>query len=428
MSWLVSLLVSVLTGVAALLAAGLVAAAYAEWYQVSTREGAAGYVVVGVALLGGLAGGVAGLSVARLLAEAGFWKASAVALGLVFGVAAVLALIFYYFADIPPKLGEDDLRLDVEIRLPVGASKPEGEGSFTLGSVIAKRQRASQAGELLLDRARLEGGRWIVPARVYLFTTRGQRSILAEVGGKRIAAFLLPLPAHPGTAQEPWSEWGPRPLEGSPPWPDSEASYRYRVQRLSHSFVEEERVREEAEAQARFDALAQDTPLAQLLPCTAYGQSEKRRGLALQRIAARPDLVGELAVLMRHADARLAVGALGLVQQLPNRPPELISALQAAGEDLLTRIRSVNAAAAGHPDVAVLATDVSRRYQAWNSALHSATPKPEVSFSALLRDIAVTSAAGSENAVLLKTLHDDAERWLLIWAQAKARDETSAAK
>ncbi len=79
MSWPVSLLVSLLAGVAALLAAGLVAAAYAEWYQVSTREGAAGFMVVGVALLGGLAGGVLGLTAARLLAQAGFWKASAAA-------------------------------------------------------------------------------------------------------------------------------------------------------------------------------------------------------------------------------------------------------------------------------------------------------------------------------------------------------------
>ncbi|MCL4205572.1 MAG: hypothetical protein KJ000_24085 [Pirellulaceae bacterium] len=261
MNWLVSFLVAVITGGLGLLSAGAVTAAYAEWYHVSNREGAAGYLIVGIAILGGMGGFLIGLVASRILGDAGLGRTFVCSAGLVLGSAALLTLAFYLLADIPPRIDGAELRLEVEIKLPAGHAQPVGEGSFTLGSVIRHRQRASQAGELHLDQARLEDGRWIVPADVDLFTTRGLRAILAEVDGTRIAAFIIPLPGRPDPDHEQWSDWGPQPRGNQPPWPDSQPSYRFRVQRIlpPEAQPSEADIRE-AEAQTQIDATPADAP------------------------------------------------------------------------------------------------------------------------------------------------------------------------
>lgn len=426
MGWMASIFIALLTAVASLVCAGLVASAYAQWYSVSSREGAAGFMVVGVALLGGLAGGVLGLTIARVLAAAGFWKAAGVSLGVVFAVSAVLTLAFYYFADIGPKIGDDDLRLEVEIKLPAGVGQPAGEGRFTLGSVISQRQRASEQGELLLDRARLEAGRWIVPARVYLFTTRGQRTIMAELGGKSIAGFLLPLPKRPTSAHEQWSDWGPRPPAGEPPWPDSKPSYRFRVQRMSGKFLEEEQAREEAEAQARFRALPADASLASLLAYAGSGKNEKRRVAAVQRLAKRPDLVLELGAMMRHADVHQAELAMQLLGQLREFPFDWVPSVQAAGKDIVARLRDFNAQAPGDTAGAESASGLARRYRAWISAVHEVTPHSKEHFLALVRDIAALSAVRSDSSVMQNSVHADAQRWVAIWSSTASGKEGQA--
>ncbi|MCC7191568.1 MAG: hypothetical protein IT444_02195 [Phycisphaeraceae bacterium] len=233
MGWMLSIVVALVTGIVALLSAGLVASLYANWYRVTNFEGTSGFMVVGVALLGGIAGTIVGLLIARILAGAGFWKAAGGAIGFVLIVAALTTLMFYLFADLPPTLGNDQLILEVEIKLPAGQPLPEGSTKFTLGSVINNRQRASCSGTMNLKKARLEDNRWIVPAEVDLFTTRGRRMILAEVEGNRLAAFIVPLPAKPTSSYEQWSDWEPRPRPGNPPWPDSNPSYRFRIQRIS---------------------------------------------------------------------------------------------------------------------------------------------------------------------------------------------------
>ncbi|MBM3998999.1 MAG: hypothetical protein FJ297_05555 [Planctomycetes bacterium] len=226
------LLATVLTGFVGLLSAGFVAGTYVDWYQVTSREGASGYLIVAMALVGGFIGMALGAVSSWFLASTGLAQTIGWPVGCVVGSAALAWLALFRFADIPPKVDGSLLRLEVEIRLPVGSVKPVGHGSFTLGSVVGRRERAAERGELHLERVRSDGGRWVIPADVFLFTARGERSIVAEMDGASIVGFLIPLPARPGSAFESWSAWGPVPPAGEPPWPDSRASVRFRVQRM----------------------------------------------------------------------------------------------------------------------------------------------------------------------------------------------------
>ncbi|MEZ6093536.1 MAG: hypothetical protein R3C03_04760 [Pirellulaceae bacterium] len=69
MSWIVSLLVAIVSGLVSLFLTGTVANACVTWCRIPSREGAAGYFVIFNALLGGLAGTILGLIVARVIAS-----------------------------------------------------------------------------------------------------------------------------------------------------------------------------------------------------------------------------------------------------------------------------------------------------------------------------------------------------------------------
>lgn len=238
MGWLASILVALLTAGAGLLAAGVAMNACVGWYRVSSFEGKAGYAVVTVALLGGIAGLVVGLVTARLAPSGGlggFARSVGIAWALVGGAALLAAGIARALADVPPTLDGHGLRLEVEVRLPVDAKVPradaDGESYFHLHSVVRRTARKSVRGDLRLAEARVEDGRVVVPGSAPLFTQRGGRSIGFRIQGLEPFGFLVPLPTRPGPANEAWSAWGPRP---PPPdvWPDTRPSYRFRVQRI----------------------------------------------------------------------------------------------------------------------------------------------------------------------------------------------------
>ncbi len=60
MKFILSISVAILSGALATLCAGLIASACIEWYNISSFEGKAGFFLVGIALLGGLAGLIIG--------------------------------------------------------------------------------------------------------------------------------------------------------------------------------------------------------------------------------------------------------------------------------------------------------------------------------------------------------------------------------
>lgn len=241
MAWFLSILVALISGLVGLLLAGYIANLCVNWFSISSREGASGFFVVFVALCGGVVATFLGLVTARLIAwnfGSGFGMELLGALSVVLLAAGGAALICRLLADIPPTLDGHELQLQVEFRFPdtLDSAVPpttEGDWRFTLASLSGNTRRKYLDGIIQTDSVRYENGRWIVPSQVELFTQRGRRSVsLARSNATEVMGFLLPLPAHPGTEFEQWSDWLPRESAGGQPWPADKMSCRFRVLKI----------------------------------------------------------------------------------------------------------------------------------------------------------------------------------------------------
>jgi hypothetical protein len=244
MTWLVSMLVALLCGVAGLFLGGLIANSCVSWYQISSREGQSGFFVIFVALGGGIAGLILGLTAARLVAwnyGPGFGRELLGAVATLLLVSGVSAWICRVLADIPPTIDGRALTLEVEFRFPntfgIDASPTSvGDWQFTLASLSGRTRRAYVDGIIQTAAARHENGQWIVPTHVELFTERGSRSVtLAQRDASEVMSFLLPLPARPDASFEKWSEWLPRMQANGQSWPADKMSCRFRIQKTPGS-------------------------------------------------------------------------------------------------------------------------------------------------------------------------------------------------
>jgi len=121
MSWPASFLIAVLSGALGMVCGGFIMNACVAWYRISNFEGKAGFAIVGVALLGGIAGFLIGLIAARMVAAGGNPGALK---GLLYSCGAVLAISLFSLlvcrlgADLEPTLDGHSLELATEIRCP----------------------------------------------------------------------------------------------------------------------------------------------------------------------------------------------------------------------------------------------------------------------------------------------------------------------
>src|SRR5437763_2923423 len=121
MSWPLSFLVALLAAAIGLVLGGFIASHAVSWYRISSFEGASGYFVVGMALVGFVAGLVIGLVAARIVAASahpGAWRAIGWSQLTVIGIAAIIAATARFNADVAPTLNGEELLLAVEIRFP----------------------------------------------------------------------------------------------------------------------------------------------------------------------------------------------------------------------------------------------------------------------------------------------------------------------
>lgn len=235
MGWFASIVVGLITAAATMLAAGYVANLAAGWYRVTSFEGASGYFVVGLALVGLIVGLIIGLVAARYVAgsaDPGFLKALGLALAVALGAVALVGGVARLNADVSPRFRGQEVTLAVEFRWPEGQEPPPAADSvewfLRLSAASGRTLRASHTGPLWREDARLEDGRWIVPGAVDLFTGRGDRVIDVAPQGVIPNGFIIPLPGRPGAAHLAWSEWLPRPREGLPAAAGG-ITYRFRV-------------------------------------------------------------------------------------------------------------------------------------------------------------------------------------------------------
>ena len=239
MRWFVTLGIAVLSAGLGLAAAGVVASLAVDWYRISSFEGGSGYFVVGMALLGGIAGfviGVVSSLVMQARSQPGFLKGLAASALVTLGIAGVTAGVARFLADVPPTLDGEELLLVVELRWPADAPEPPDRtaiGTVTLGALAGNTVRVSSEGPLLFEDARQDDGRWIVPGAVSVFTARGRRLLRFQEGDESLGDFVAPLPGRPGEEQREWSEW--LPATGAAPQP-SPYTYRFKVVRVSEPY------------------------------------------------------------------------------------------------------------------------------------------------------------------------------------------------
>lgn len=230
--WLLSFTVGILSGILALFCGGFIAVACVKWYRISSFEGGSGFFVVYLALLAGVIGLVIGVVAAFTILKGphgSFLTALAWSAGIVLGLSSLVAGISWWVADISPKIDGDTLTIEAELRLPKGKALPAAENGYSymeLHSIVGNTVRKTWPGDLHLDKARLEEGRWVVPGEVLLFTGRGKRSLLFSLSGETPRGFLLPLPARPDATFLHWCDWMPRASA-----PETDADYRFRLRK-----------------------------------------------------------------------------------------------------------------------------------------------------------------------------------------------------
>ena len=371
MSWLISFLAALLSGIAGLLLAGFIASACVSWYHIPNREGAAGYYVIFLAIGGGIAGFIIGLIVARIVAGnigPGFGREFGVAIAVIVVIAGIFALLARVFADVPPEIDGRDLSLEVEFRFPETPPAEEaptasGEWDFRLASLAGNTQRTFRLGKVHSENARIEEGRWIVPAEVPVFTSRGKRVVLLQRDSEAPNGFLVPLPSRPGRRSLEWSDWLPAGVA-------DKLSFRFRVQKTvpppPPKSQAEYQAEEDARKEAEFAAIPADAPVEVFFPYLDYEQPQTER--ALQQVSARPNLAAELGQLAVGDDADLADKALRVIEKLPEPTPDFIAPVEAAGRDIAERLRRVNATSAEEDPGYHGAAAVSLRFIGWISA------------------------------------------------------------
>ena len=213
LSWPGSIGVAILVGIAGVVVAGVVASCFATWYAWSQFEGAAGYAVVGLALLGGLLSFVAALVVARTLGTGAhpFRRAFGLSLGLLLGTAATLSASGRLLADVAPELDGEAVHVVVEARWPAGrdAPSPTHPVEIRLGALAMGGVRVAEPGLLWTDAARRVDGRWTAAGVVPLFTERGGRvlDVVLDSTAASHPRFDLALGRSPTAADTAWSAW-----------------------------------------------------------------------------------------------------------------------------------------------------------------------------------------------------------------------------
>ena len=241
MTWLAALFIALVTGVVGAFTSGYIANLAVDWYHIPGREGASGYFVVLLGLLGFVVGFLIGLVVCRSMVAGGapaFFKGLGVSLAVLLAIVGGVGGVARLLADVPPEIDGEPLLLAVEVRWPEGqttspAGEP-GEGVLYLRSVprFSHTVRASVRGPLWKEDARQVDGRWVVPGAVEIFTSRGHRMLEVVLTEKNRQGFLLALRGRPGRKDLQWSDWLPRWPAGQTP-PAGGLTYRYRAQRQS---------------------------------------------------------------------------------------------------------------------------------------------------------------------------------------------------
>lgn len=422
MSWVLSIFVGLLTAVAASLEAGFVADLCVGWYRISSFEGASGYFVVLMGLLGGIVGLVVGIVCSRL-ARPNFFGGLGWSLGSTAGLALLAGGIARLGADLPPQIDGRDLELAIEVRGPEGFVVPQStEGNRATAEVIVFHARSQPEGELRLDKATQVEGRWVVPATVPLQTSSSQKFLRVYFNQDYNELFPLPLRSRPRDEDFEWSAWVEAgwPVDQPKPAPEATFRMRYRVQIVEPPppgpTDEEVTARAAAEDEAKFRAVAVDAPIASWLPYTRYGTSEARLKTAVERITRRKDLVAELSSLILSQDPEVRVDALRVLEHMDRPPAALATPVREVGHQIAAAIRAVNATTTEQDPGYERAAAVAIQFSAWMVAVRALQSKDGIDLTPELGTILELARVREDSYVMRQDVVRVASYYMQQWA------------
>ncbi len=424
MSWTSSFFVAALTGALGLIVAGLVTAACSEWLHVSSREGAAGYLMVAVALVGGAVAFVLGLGLSRMVAgmpEPGFFKALGISCGAVLALGGGALGLGWLKADFSPKIDGQNLELAIEVRTPKGFVLPKRTEEYGIYACVrvAGSRRYQPRGELALADARQENGGWLVSAVVPLGTSSSNKVLDVHFSDTHDLSFRLPLRSHPSRSDTEWSAWVDSAWDVGQAEPPKEKKFnlRYQVQLVVPPPPAEDPATKEAAAeQAKFDALGAHSPIQDWFPAIQYGTTDARWAIAVGHITARPSYVAELSALMVATEDELATGALSLVPRLPSPQPALLAPMATAGRHIAELIRKFNATTPEQDPNQRGADSVAARFGAWSDAARALREKSGGDFTPELGEILKLSRVRTDSNAMRTSVRRVASYWLKQWA------------
>lgn len=424
MSWTSSFFVAALTGVLGIVVAGLVTSACSEWLNVSNREGTAGYLMIAMALVGGVVAFVLGLVVSRVLAgqpDPGFLKALGISCGVVVALGGVALGLAWLQADFAPKIDGQPLELAIEVRCPKDFTLPtklDDYGAYA-GVRIPGSRSHQQHGKLDLKHAKQEDGRWIVTAVAPLHTSSANKVVDVRFSKDVSLTFALPLRSRPSRSDCEWSKWGDSGWDAgtAEPPPEKKFNLRYKVQLVEPPPpAEDPAVTAAAEDQAKFAALGTESPIQDWFPHTQYGTTDARWAIAVGHITARPNYVAELSALMVATEDNVATGALSLIPHLPSPQPALLAPLATTGRHIAELIRKFNATTPEQDPNYRGADIVAVRFNAWIGAARTLRENSGGDFTAELGEILKLSRVRPDSNAMQGSVRRVASYYMKQWA------------
>lgn len=226
-----------LGGAVAGLIVGLVGAAvFAAATHMTSREGASGYFVVAIGLIGALIGLIVGLVMYGRSAPAGQGAAHIGfgALGFVGLVAAIAASLWAFMQLREAPLEYDGAMANLEMELRIKSADLPASASDSWLNVEVQTANTRPEGTVLWSRRRVEGDYTIIPVVQGPLFRSGSRAIVVRVGDEQVEIFSPPMKRTPDPRAD-WTEWY-RPRIVDPPYgvvpptpPKSKLELRYRV-------------------------------------------------------------------------------------------------------------------------------------------------------------------------------------------------------
>lgn len=421
MNWLAALGVGLVSAPLTGLIVGTAAGLCADWTRMSGREGAVGYFIVAMALLGAIVGFLLGIGFARgwFGFSGGFGKSLAFAVGSILVMSLVVCGITWLGADSNPKIDGKEVDLSIELRYPVGAAPVEGDSNLV---TFVRLSDSSSLGYSQLEVAKAQeiDGHTVVPV-TFLLTTQVKRKLLnIYLSENRNLLFALDFDAKPGAKDFEWSRWIDAAHPVGQPAPPSEQTFavRYKV-----SFVEppppsltheEQQAALDADQEAQMQALTPDAPLGSWLVYTRYGVPEARIARAVAAIRARPQFVAEMTTLMSSEDAGESQDALRSLSHMQPPPIELGPAVAAVGSGIAKSLRELKDDPVADPSYQN-AANISTRFSPWMEAARALQGKEGIDFVPQLKEIIEPARQHDKSYVLRVDVVRVASYYLKEW-------------